>query len=272
MTYRDLLKILTISFILLIVSYSQALAHSWEEKTCNDASRFRCYNCGNKCTATLYQDGRLVVSGTGMVNGGGGWNTTFSELSVKPTSLIIEEGITGVGTNAFWNVSTVTSLELPNSFQTISPDGLDFNDYSNPVEKFIIGENSNLITDIPMASNVTVVCKGDVEVCRKSKSSIFTSKNVTATFTDELRDENGNLLQKWSANGSETYDANGNILAKYSKSGDLLAQYVYESDGSTTIYDGKGNIIGFKGKRIYTVDEATKVASPKGNTFSIKYR
>ena len=80
------------------------------------------------------------------------------------------------------------------------------------------------------------------------------------------------MLQKWSANGSETYDANGNVLAKYSKSGDLLAQYVYEDDGSITIYDGKGNIIGFKDKRIYTVEEATKVVKPQGNTFTLRYR
>ena len=43
-------------------------------------------------------------------------------------------------------------------------------------------------------------------------------------------------------------------------------------DGSYTLYDENSQIIGFKGKRIYTVDEATLLAKPKGNTFIIRYR
>ena len=44
-----------------------------------------------------------------------------------------------------------------------------------------------------------------------------------------------------------------------------------EKDGSYTIYDKDGNFLGFKGKRIYTIDEANAVAG-KTNTFSIRYR
>ena len=44
------------------------------------------------------------------------------------------------------------------------------------------------------------------------------------------------------------------------------------ADGSYTLYDEEGNIIGFKNKRIYTVEEATLLTSPKGNTFKLKYR
>ena len=43
------------------------------------------------------------------------------------------------------------------------------------------------------------------------------------------------------------------------------------ADGSYTIKDENGNIIGFEGKRIYTIDEANQVAG-KTNTFSIRYR
>ena len=44
------------------------------------------------------------------------------------------------------------------------------------------------------------------------------------------------------------------------------------ADGSYNIYDEEGKIIGFKGKRIYTVDEATLLAKPQGNTFKLRYR
>jgi len=45
-----------------------------------------------------------------------------------------------------------------------------------------------------------------------------------------------------------------------------------EKDGSYTIYDNDNNIIGYKNKRIYTVEEATEVVKPTGNTFRIRYR
>ncbi|MBR1914871.1 MAG: hypothetical protein IJ830_00320 [Alphaproteobacteria bacterium] len=45
-----------------------------------------------------------------------------------------------------------------------------------------------------------------------------------------------------------------------------------EKDGSYTIKDAEGNIIGYKGKRIYTIEEANLVAKPTGNTIRIKYR
>ncbi len=42
-------------------------------------------------------------------------------------------------------------------------------------------------------------------------------------------------------------------------------------DGSTTYYDADGTFLGYKNKRIYTIDEANAVAG-KTNTFSIRYR
>ena len=47
---------------------------------------------------------------------------------------------------------------------------------------------------------------------------------------------------------------------------------VKNADGSTTIYDKAGNVLGFKNKRIYTVEEATKLSKPRGNTFKIRYK
>ena len=42
-------------------------------------------------------------------------------------------------------------------------------------------------------------------------------------------------------------------------------------DGSTTLYNEDGSIKGFKGKRIFTIDEANEVAG-KTNSFKIRYR
>jgi len=45
-----------------------------------------------------------------------------------------------------------------------------------------------------------------------------------------------------------------------------------EKDGSYTIYDKDNNIIGYKGKRIYTIQEANQVSAPTGNRVSLKYK
>ena len=47
--------------------------------------------------------------------------------------------------------------------------------------------------------------------------------------------------------------------------------YTKNADGSTTIKDASGNLLGFEGKRIYTIDEANEVAGAK-NRVSITYR
>jgi len=47
---------------------------------------------------------------------------------------------------------------------------------------------------------------------------------------------------------------------------------VQNADGSYTIYDENGKIIGFKGKKIYTIEEATLLSKPTGNQLKIRYK
>jgi len=44
------------------------------------------------------------------------------------------------------------------------------------------------------------------------------------------------------------------------------------ADGSYSLYDENGNLIGYKGKRIYTIKEANEVSAPTGNRVSIRYK
>ncbi|MBR1915084.1 MAG: hypothetical protein IJ830_01395 [Alphaproteobacteria bacterium] len=52
------------------------------------------------------------------------------------------------------------------------------------------------------------------------------------------------------------------------QNGQIFNQF---SDGSTTLYNADGTIKGYKGKRIYTVEEATKVSGER-NTLRIRYK
>ena len=66
-------------------------------------------------------------------------------------------------------------------------------------------------------------------------------------------------------------DGKDRITTKYDGRGNILENYAYDTGGNLIrILDKNGKQLW--GKRIYTVDEATRVVKPQGNTFSIKYR
>lgn len=268
-----------ITLILFVVSTSDVFASfTWPVKDCADSNGIGCWKCGDNCTVTLYQDGQIIVSGSGAVKGVYQSNTTFSGLSVKPTSLKIEEGITSLGTNAFYHVETITSLDLPDSLTSVGDDALGF--FSVGVSKLVIGETNFSMgygpgtRNIPLAKDVDVLCRGNVELCRAGKGGMFNVSGKNITITNEILDENGRLLEKWNRDGYSLYDENGNLIAEYSKSRELQKSYVYDPDGSIKAYDSNGRLVDVHGKKILTVDEATALVSRYDgkNTFTIRYR
>ena len=80
------------------------------------------------------------------------------------------------------------------------------------------------------------------------------------------------------------YDNDGNKIGEYASVTSMLqgetlpetppetTHLVQNADGSTTIYNADGSIKGFKGKRIYTVQEAEMLSKETGNTFKIRYK
>ena len=87
-------------------------------------------NCGDSrneggvasVTWKLSTDGTLTISGTGAMENY--WSTLsdkrpWKENLTKIKSLVVEEGVTSVGQNAFKSCSTLESVELPKSLTTI---------------------------------------------------------------------------------------------------------------------------------------------------------
>lgn len=77
-------------------------------------------DCGENATWTLTPEGVLTISGTGAVRHSGfgytaGW---FPQLDYV-TSLVVEEGITGLGFQAVINLTNVVSVSLPSSLISI---------------------------------------------------------------------------------------------------------------------------------------------------------
>ncbi len=84
--------------------------------------------CGDNLTCTLDENGLLTISGTGEMydfelEGPAPWwqsnlNSVFDKsLSVK--AVTIENGVSSIGGNAFWNCDDIKSISLPESVVTI---------------------------------------------------------------------------------------------------------------------------------------------------------
>lgn len=70
--------------------------------------------------------------------------------------------------------------------------------------------------------------------------------------------------------GTEDMGDNGGSSGGSSET--LPANTVKNSDGSYTVYDDNGNIVGFKNKRIYTIEEVSAIVKDTGNTIRLRYK
>ena len=105
------LKIILLTFILLITGMFASLTVYAEENT-----------CGENLTWEFDEStGTLTVKGTGLMES----YTHYSKRPWSSTSLItkvvLEEGITSVGMKAFGQFSNLETIELPSTLETINP-------------------------------------------------------------------------------------------------------------------------------------------------------
>ena len=68
-------------------------------------------SCGDNVTYTIYSDYSMVISGTGAIS------IKIGERSIK--KVIIEEGVTSIGSAVFDRFYSLTSVTIPNSVTSI---------------------------------------------------------------------------------------------------------------------------------------------------------
>ena len=150
---------------------------------------------------------------------------------------------------------------------------------------------------------LNIQCKGAKQICDASLASIReimetnggtyhsdyyretdSNGHVTLQYFDDgyrslnsqgfynVYDFSGNLTGYSNLTGTEIYDQSGTLLTRYDENGYIIDGLQARNDGSFAVLkDGK--VIGFKGKRIYTVDEAVLSTQQGGkNTFKLRYR
>ncbi len=93
---------------------------SQEQKSVQNNNLITEGECGGDAAWYLYQDGSLVIKGTGSINDyHSGNKAPWSSYSGFVRKLVIEEGITKIGNQAFRDMMALESVELPSTLETI---------------------------------------------------------------------------------------------------------------------------------------------------------
>ena len=74
---------------------------------------------GSNLTWTLDSDGVLTISGSGAISDYERGKTPWSDLCGDIKNVIVGEGVTRVGNNAFYDCKEITAVSLPDSLQSL---------------------------------------------------------------------------------------------------------------------------------------------------------
>ena len=178
---------------------------------------------------------------------------TFEGCSML-ASITIPDSVTSIGGRAFKNARSLASITIPDNVTSIGSNAFEG---ASALETIYIGDKVNAINadafkDI--SANAKIYCQESSNRKNSSGEALSCSDIISANNPNDL-----SKLQLY------TRDENGNMML-YSK-----------NDKGQIISDGKvyTSLEKFKNgvdmKRIYTIDEANRVAG-KTNQFRIKYR
>ncbi len=96
--------------------------------------------CGENLTWKLDDNGTLTISGTGEMYdfGAYGEGNPWFNFRYDVVNIVIENGVTSIGENAFWGFSNLTAVSMPKSVKSIGKDAFygcsDFSDIEDSIE------------------------------------------------------------------------------------------------------------------------------------------
>ncbi len=239
-------------------------------ETLNDTD---CFQCGENCLAHVtYEDeiqpdgstksvGTMTLSGQGpMTNWGGNEITSIPGFAIRGhiQNINIEEGITTVGSNAFYGFSNLKNIELPQSLREIRPGGL---------------ENCTSLENLTIPDNVTIY--GEALETTGIKTLVISANSTLASRAFKADNSTPTLIEKLYC-APQMKDACEAAIAYRGDAAEVV-EYIQTSDNQYLVggkYYAKLSDIGtpnYIKKRIYTIDEANRITG-KTNTFSIRYR
>ncbi len=84
--------------------------------------------CGDNVTWSLSSDGTLTLSGTGETYNYSWWanNLAFGDIADDIQNIIIDDGITTIGSSLFFHLDNLTDVSIPDSVTSIGVDAFNF--------------------------------------------------------------------------------------------------------------------------------------------------
>ena len=160
-------KILIVAIVILCVFavFSFTMVSNAEEVTVVGTWDISKDNGTSKVTATLYSDGRFVISGTGEMKDFSGDNRPYGDYKKSIKTVEIQNEVTSIGNYAFENCKSLTSIEISSNVTIIGDDAFAYctnlTSIEIPSSVTSIGSSAFLdctnLTSIEIPSSVTSV-------------------------------------------------------------------------------------------------------------------
>ena len=144
--------------------------------------------CGTNLTWTLSNDGVLTISGSGKMTEFGGYSALpWKNYVDNITSVVIRDGVTSIGSHAFFNCENMLSIDIPDSVASIgeyaftsciSLSGIDIPDAVSEIPEGVF-YNCFALDNVVVPGSVTSIGKQAFYKC-SSLTTITIPKSVTS--------------------------------------------------------------------------------------------
>lgn len=81
--------------------------------------------CGSQLTWTIYEDGLLIITGTGAMDDLSETEKSWTSEQTSVCKVLIQDGVTSIGENAFSQCESLTEVYLPNSLTKIGASAFE---------------------------------------------------------------------------------------------------------------------------------------------------
>ena len=257
-------SIMTVSICLQASAYKEDCPEGYLGRGWNVACFRASGSCGTNCSYTMDENGNLFITGQ---------NAILSNVPINYQAadrIYISEGIVEIKSGVFAYQDVLKSINIPQS-ATIIGDNILYNNKTNAkVYCTATQVNNGLCVGSKLNSLYgSQITHYEIDEDKYIVYDSFDEDKQIVGIYDNSQDMQKDIITDF----YEKKNSTTGRTDKYDGRGHFITSYIINPDGSTRIYDENGKLIGMKGKKIYTVEEATELVSKKGkNTFSIRYR